>query len=235
MTNSDLSVRKFERSLMALGICLTTIAMGALFDRLVSSRMALREFDQMRAAAPAKVLPALGGAEEADFRLWSATRVRAYRESPQKPQGAPLAVLSVGKVNMRVPVFEGTSDWNLNRGVGWIPGTARPGAAGNAGIAGHRDGFFRCLKDLRPGDTIELSTMETTEEYTVDQIKVVKPDDVSVLRPRAGRSLTLITCYPFYFIGNAPQRYVLQAELKTQAGASSSKTVRLSEPNAIDK
>jgi sortase A len=232
-----MAVQKLERALLALGICLTSIAVAALFDQLISSRMALQEFDQIRAAAPARGAggPEPGGAEKADFRLWSPTRLRAHQESLLTPPGAPLAVLRIGKVNMRVPVFEGTNEWILNRGVGWIPGTARPGDAGNIGIAGHRDGFFRCLKDVAPGDTIELTTMEKTEEYRVDQIKIVKPDDVSVLRPRAVRSLTLVTCYPFYFIGNAPQRFVLQAAFQRQVDATSSKTVRPANQRLMDK
>jgi sortase A len=237
MASSNLGVRKLERSLLALGICLMTLTVGALFDECVGSRMALREFEEMRAAAPARSAGAAepGGAEEADCRLFSATRVRAHLKNLLNPPGAPLAVLRIGNVNMRVPVFEGTDELTLNRGAGWIPGTARPGQAGNIGIAGHRDGFFRCLKDVAPGDTIELTTMERTDEYTVDQIEIVKPDDVGVLRPRGIRSLTLITCYPFYFIGSAPQRFVLQAAFQKQTDARGSKTVRPGEPEVIEK
>ncbi len=90
----------------------------------------------------------------------------------------------------------------------------RPGQEGNIGIAGHRDGFFRVLKDIGPGDTIELVTASRRDVYTVDQIVLVSPSDVSVLQARAGRSLTLVTCYPFYFIGSAPQRYIVQASVR---------------------
>ncbi len=193
---------------------------GALIYRSASSRQALLEFDQ------AQVLPAgedplaalRPGSEEAvDFRLWSEKRVRAYRKSLSIMKNSPLAVVRIEKAHLRVPVFEGTDELALNRGVGWIAGTARPGEAGNIGIAGHRDGFFRKLKDVVPGDVIELSTTRDTTEYTVDQIEVVTPDDISVLRPRAVPALTLVTCYPFYFMGDAPKRYILHASLKKRA------------------
>jgi sortase A len=123
----------------------------------------------------------------------------------------PLATLWIEKLNLRVPVFEGTDEWNLNRGVGWIAGTTWPGKAGNVGIAGHRDGYFRGLKDLSEGDLIELFAPTGTTRYVVDEIEIVDPDNVGVLRARKAPSLTLVTCYPFNFIGSAPQRFVLHA------------------------
>jgi sortase A len=112
-----------------------------------------------------------------------------------------------------VPVLEGTDDLILNRGVGLIAGTARPGDEGNIGIAGHRDGFFRGLKDVGPGDRIELAEEGKTETFVIDNIVIVDPKDVSILARRERPSLTLVTCYPFYFIGSAPQRYIVQASL----------------------
>jgi sortase A len=85
------------------------------------------------------------------------------------------------------------------------------GASGNLGIAGHRDGFFRGLKDIQTGDTISLVTTAATETYVVDNIKIVDPTDVSVLQPESVSSLTLVTCYPFYFIGSAPKRYIVHS------------------------
>jgi sortase A len=105
----------------------------------------------------------------------------------------------------------------LNRGVGRIAGTSLPGQGGNIGIAGHRDGFFRTLKDIRTGDAIELVTTSGKDIFVVDQIRITNRGDVSVLRPRAKRSLTLVTCYPFYFVGPAPSRYIVEASLKRQA------------------
>jgi sortase A len=102
----------------------------------------------------------------------------------------------------------------LNRGVGRIPGTSFPGHDGNIGIAGHRDGFFRTLKDIRTGDSIELVTVSGTDIYIVDRIRITGPADVSVLLPRPKPSLTLVTCYPFYFVGPAPNRYIVEASLR---------------------
>jgi sortase A len=95
--------------------------------------------------------------------------------------------------------------------LGHIEDTAPPGTDGNTGIAGHRDGFFRVLKDITEGDTIELQTLAGRETYRVERTWIVEPEDVSVLDPTPSRSLTLVTCYPFYFVGSAPQRFIVRA------------------------
>ena len=92
-----------------------------------------------------------------------------------------------------------------------IEGTALPGTDGNSGIAGHRDGFFRGLKDIAARDAIELETIEGKQMYRVERTWIVEPADVSVLDPTPVRSLTLVTCYPFYFVGSAPQRFIVRA------------------------
>jgi len=102
-------------------------------------------------------------------------------------------------------------DGTLDRGVGHIEGTATPGAEGNSGIAGHRDGFFRGLKDIAAGDVIELDTLHGRESYRVERTWIVDPEDVSVLDPTTTRALTLVTCYPFYFVGSAPRRFIVRA------------------------
>jgi LPXTG-site transpeptidase (sortase) family protein len=99
----------------------------------------------------------------------------------------------------------------LDRGLGHIRHPALPGADGNSGIAGHRDGFFRGLKDIQPGDTIEVDTLDRKDIYRVERTWIVDPSDVSVLDPTAAPSLTLVTCYPFYFVGSAPQRFIVRA------------------------
>lgn len=211
------SLRLLERALLGVGLSLLAVFAGALIYRSASSRQALRAFDEKLAAAQKDGPPPgleLGGEHAVDFGLWSEKRVRAYRESLLTMKNSPLAVVRIEKANIRVPVFEGTDELALNRGVGWIAGTARPGEEGNIGIAGHRDGFFRKLKDVSTGDAIELSTTRDTAVYTVDQIEIVAPDNLGVLRPRAVPTLTLVTCYPFYFVGDAPKRYILHASLK---------------------
>ena len=105
----------------------------------------------------------------------------------------------------------GTDDGTLDRAVGHIEGTAKPGTDGNSGIAGHRDGFFRGLKDIVAGDVIELDTIEGKDSYRVERTWVVDPDDVSVLDPTPARALTLVTCYPFYYVGSAPRRFIVRA------------------------
>ena len=150
-----------------------------------------------------------------DFGLWSKGRIRAYEKvTGQSPP--PEAILSIPRIDLRVPVLEGTDELTLNRGVGRIEGTARIGEPGNIGIAGHRDGFFRGLKELAEGDVLDLTTAEGNASYLVDRILIVNPEDVQVLETRSAHSLTLVTCYPFYFVGSAPQRYIVQASRATQ-------------------
>jgi sortase A len=155
-----------------------------------------------------------------DFSLWSEGRIDAYRDTPVDQDRVPLAVLRIPGIDLEVPVFDGTDELTLNRAVGRIAGTARPGEAGNLGIAGHRDGFFRGLKDVSIGDEIELQTLTGTQRYAVTEITVTTPSDVEVLDPTDDPSITLVTCYPFYFVGSAPQRYIVRAT--RQAGLSDS-------------
>jgi sortase A len=151
--------------------------------------------------------------KEPDFSLWSPHRIKLYQESLSAQLGPPVALLRIPKIRLEVPVLEGTDDLTMDRAVGFIAGTARPGADGNIGISGHRDGFFRGLKDVREGDGIELVSATGTDSYTIDRIVLVKPADVSVLGPRPRPSITLVTCYPFYFAGSAPKRYIVQASM----------------------
>ncbi len=152
--------------------------------------------------------------EETDTSLWSPGRVAVFLESLSRQFTPPIGVLRIPKINLEVAVLEGTDEWTLNRAVGRIIGTAQMGEQGNIGIAGHRDGFFRGLKELQVGDTLQLVTPKKTEIYTVDRILIVKPQAVHLLGPQPAPSITLVTCYPFYYVGSAPQRYVVQGLLK---------------------
>jgi len=145
--------------------------------------------------------------------LWDSARIRAYERTLNLSFPAPEAILRVPRLGIEVPVLEGTSDITLNRGVGHIAGTALPGQSGNIAITGHRDGFFRPLKDAREGDIIEVQRKSQTDRYIVSKIKIVFPSDTSVLNNTTDPTLTLVTCYPFYFVGAAPQRYIIQASL----------------------
>jgi len=149
--------------------------------------------------------------EAVDQKGWSAHRIAAYEASRSSLVSPPLAVLKIARLGLTVPVLEGTDDRLLDVGVGHIPDTALPGEPGNIAIAGHRDGFFRSLKDVRAGDVIELTTRDGPSAYVVEGTWIVQPDDVSVLDPTTAPSITLVTCYPFYFVGSAPQRFIVRA------------------------
>ena len=157
--------------------------------------------------------PAAGAelsASSVDMSTWSRARIEHYRES-MRTTAVPLAVLRIPAVKLAVPVFDGTSEQNLNRGAGRIAGTAQIGERGNVGIAAHRDGFFRVLKDIKEGDALVLDTPVATEQYRVEWIRITTPDDVSVIDPTPGRAVTLVGCYPFYHVGPAPQRFIVRA------------------------
>jgi sortase A len=130
----------------------------------------------------------------------------------------PIAVLRLASVGLEVPVYSDISELNLSRGAGWIEGTAAPNTGGNMAVAAHRDRFFRPLKDVQVGDILELESLTGHGEYRVSRIVIVDPDDVSVLDDTPESTVTLVTCYPFYFIGNAPQRYIVQATAGEQPG-----------------
>ena len=159
------------------------------------------------------VLQAATQIAEPDLGLWDRPRIDAWRRALDEPAPAPLAVLRIPKIRLEVAILPGTGESRLNRALGHIEDTALPGADGNSGIAGHRDGFFRGLKDIEPDDAIELETLRGKEVYRVERIWVVDPSDVSGLDPTPVRSLTLVTCYPFYYVGPAPQRYIVRAVL----------------------
>jgi sortase A len=125
--------------------------------------------------------------------------------------GDVLGRMDIPRLGVSVAVLQGTNSRMLRRGVGHIAGTPLPGEAGNSGIAGHRDTFFRELKDVRKDDEIDFQTATGLFRYQVDWVKVVAPDDLSVLTPSSEAALTLVTCYPFYFVGPAPNRFVVRA------------------------
>ncbi len=130
---------------------------------------------------------------------------------PPVKKGDVLGLMDIPRLGLTVAVLQGTSSRILRLGAGHIEGTPLPGESGNIAIAGHRDTFFRDLKDIRPKDEIQLQTATTLFHYQVDWVKVVDPDDLSVLAPSTESALTLVTCYPFYLVGPAPRRFVVRA------------------------
>lgn len=147
-----------------------------------------------------------------DQSLWSSGAKAAYA-SAIGGAPAPIGELSIERLGLRVPVFHGTDHVTLNRGAGVVSGTAQPGEAGNIAISAHRDGFFRVLKDIAVGDSIELLAPSSVQRFVVADLRVVDPHDVSVLAPSDVPVLTLITCFPFYYVGAAPDRFVVRAVL----------------------
>jgi len=148
-----------------------------------------------------------------DQSLWSDERIAAWEATRQDAPADVLAVLDMPGLGLKVPVYGSASDLDMDRGAGWIQGTAALDQVGNVGIAGHRDGYFRVLKDAAVGDAIKLQTPSGERRYVVNEILIVDPVDIEVLDPSDDQTLTLVTCYPFYFVGSAPQRYIVKAQL----------------------
>jgi len=145
-----------------------------------------------------------------DQKDWS-DKAKANYEKKKNGGGLPLAMLTIERLNLKAPVYMGTSRATLDRGLGMIEGTAHLGEVGNIGISGHRDGFFRPLKDIKPGDLIEIQTPVGVQSFEVSDITIVDALEISVLDPTDTTVLTLITCHPFYYEGYAPDRYIVRA------------------------
>jgi sortase A len=132
--------------------------------------------------------------------------------APEKlAPGDLIGRIEIPEVGVSAMVVESTGADELRRAVGHIEGTALPGRNGNAAFAGHRDTFFRGLRNIKKDDRIEIVTLHGTYEYVVDSTEIVRPDDLAVLDPTNEPTLTLVTCYPFEYIGHAPKRFIVQA------------------------
>ena len=191
-----------QRTLFACGILLLGYCGFALVDAWMFQRRASQDLDRQLRVQRAK------------------SQKRPQSQSSTSPKAgsaaAPTADGLVGRIEiprllLSVVVVEGVTKTALRRAVGHIPGTALPGEAGNVGVAGHRDTFFRPLKDLRVKDQIHFSTLKGDFNYEVESLKVVAPDDVGVLAPSGENVLTMVTCYPFYYVGSAPKRWIVRA------------------------
>ena len=145
------------------------------------------------------------------MKLWSTGRVKAYKAALERETPPTLAILRIPRLELEVPVYDGTTDPVLDIAAGRIEGTALPGTPGNVGIAAHRDGYFRVLGRLKEGDALVLDTPVATEQYRVEWIRITTPDDVSVIRPTSDPAVTLVGCFPFYHRGSAPKRFIVRA------------------------
>ena len=211
--------------MFAIGVFLLSVFFAAWVHSLVFSKLAIWQFSSVQAAQrntqpPASNLRVAG----VDVSLWGPARIHAYERSLASKIAPPVAILKIPRLQIAAPVFDGTDELTLNRGVGRIEGTATAGSDGNVGIAGHRDGFFRGLKDIRQGDVIQIETTKQEDTYIVRATKIVEPTDVSVLESSSTPAVTLITCYPFYFVGNAPHRFVVKAWLQNRTALPMSST-----------
>lgn len=167
------------------------------------------------------LLLAYWGAASAASRLFQrreslsfSGKLRTAQPAPprQSPEGAVIARLEIPRLGLSTMVVEGDTERDLRRAAGHIPGTSQPGERGNAGIAGHRDTFFRPLNGIRVNDTIMVTTLRGSFTYRVTSLQVVRPNQTHVLSPTNTSSLTLVTCYPFYYVGPAPRRFIVRAE-----------------------
>jgi sortase A len=202
MTRHDV-LRWLERGLLIAGLALAAWCAAVLVEARFHSQLVVTQ-----TAVP--VLPGDPG---------DATRKRS---AAAPAAGTLLGRLEAPSVKMSASVLEGSDDGTLSRGAGHIEDTPFPGQPGNIGIAGHRDTVFRPLRRIKVGDPLAITTADRAYQYRVSKTLIVGPDDVYVLDPTARPTLTLVTCYPFDFIGHAPKRFIVQAEL-VEDGAKATK------------
>ena len=177
-----------------------------------------QELEQQLAAAPDSSPPDI-----------AERRAEAPRPARKRaPTPGLIGRMEVPRLGLSVMTREGTDAATLRRAVGHVASTALPGQPGNAAFAGHRDTFFRKLRDVRKGDEIVFTTAQGRHRYVVDELRVVQPSDVSVLEPTTSPVLTLVTCYPFNYIGSAPERFIVRAVMKSSDSAMESTGAALS-------
>jgi sortase A len=198
-----------ERAAWSLGIALLLTHGAARLWAEHSREDGIRQFHHPRQAGVAK--RSGSSLEHPDRALWSTPRIAAFATFRNVEERAA-GVLRIPALELEVPVFEGTDEVNLNRGAGRVEGTAPLGSNGNVGIAAHRDGFFRKLKDAKAGQVLYLDTGAQTLRYLIVDTSIVEPQQVSVLAAANRPTVTLVTCYPFYYVGSAPLRFVVRAE-----------------------
>ena len=156
--------------------------------------------------------------QQLDAILSSAPPPTVPAPAPQRPPPAPgstIGRIEIPRLGVSAVIRAGSDARTLRLAVGYIPGTALPGEGGNVGLAGHRDTFFRKLRDINPDDEIRVTTQDGVYHYYVQRTNIVQPNDVWVLNPTSYPALTLVTCYPFSYVGSAPQRFIVRAALGT--------------------
>jgi len=203
-------MKTLEKILWVTGV----VCIGIFCAHLVVSEAARsNDLDAYKAALK---LPADRESPEPEQSLWSEGRIAAYEESLAKETSEILGILEIPRLRLEVPLYNGASDLHMDRGAARIDGTAMPGELGNLGVAAHRDGYFRVLKDIELGDELMITTENGPEAYVVLELKIVDPSAIEVLDPTEEQSVTLVTCYPFYFVGHAPERFIVRAVKRDQ-------------------
>ena len=176
------------------------------FSKFLASELGISSYEE-----PAAAITAADGTVPSGTLPGDAAVGSAERTTPIEGESVIGRIL-VPRLNLSAMVREGVADDTLRRAVGHIPSTALPGEVGNVALAGHRDTFFRKLRDIRKTDKIVLSTLKGNYDYLVESTRIVTPQDVSVLGTVPGEQvLTLVTCYPFNYIGSAPKRFIVRA------------------------
>jgi len=195
MRDGDQIRTGFGRALTLFGVLLLAIWVAAAIDGGLSQTWLAKRLGRLGEKSNGEGL----------LRVAAATRHEAATSGL-------IGRLEVPRLNLSVYVLEGIGGTALRRGVGHVPGTPFPGERGNVGLAGHRDTYFRKLHGIAPGDTVRLTTPDGAFTYQVDSILIVRPSRGDLLRPDRRVGLTLVTCYPFHYVGPAPDRFVVLAQ-----------------------
>jgi sortase A len=213
-----------------VGVILTGFFVVQLAQGEVERRQGIAEFEQLAQASVGEAMPsavvesstAASQADstetrfalsEPDTSLWAPGRIDDYQASLKVDLPPLLGVLEISSVDLKVPVYSTSNELTMDRGAGIIDGMAYPHEEGNIGISGHRDGYFRVLKDIQLGDQIVLQTLNGAKTFTIDTTQVVEISDKKLLQDTRDQTITLVTCYPFYFVGHAPKRFIVTASL----------------------
>jgi sortase A len=191
---------------LALGYCATVLLDRWLFQAYQTWRFerAMKDAQASGRTIQQPASPRLPAQAEVD-------RTRAESFGIDGLAGSPLGRIEISSIGLAAMIMEGIDGRTLRHAVGHIPGTPLPGQRGNVALAGHRDTFFRGLRNIHKDDEITLTTLRGSYRYRVDSTQVVEPEDMEVLRATADDFLTLVTCYPFYFVGPAPKRFIVRA------------------------
>lgn len=195
-----------ELACWGIGLLLIAVYFGATVGFENERREGIEVFARAQAAASASAFE-----PDSVVLPQDVDRAEPPRQLDAELDSLPVAVLRMPGLDLEVPVFSDISERNLSRGAGWVPGTALPNDDGNMAIAAHRDQYFRALKDAAVGDLLELESLSGQRDYKVTSITIVQPEELWPLDASDMNTVTLITCYPFYFVGSAPQRYIVQA------------------------